>query len=305
MDRRRAGDRAVTVTTRLLSALLVATAVTGCANYRAVSTFARDTTSMTGVVKGEFTELAALCVQQAEVVLAVNRIDDDKALAQCEAYRRTQGRFASITVDVLDDYARALAALADDGTFDLSPTVRSAVGKVEAVSDGLGAADADAIKRIAALLVDIVATRKRDEAVDRMVRATPDLMILGRTLKAFFVTPPGSAAKAPYANFVGVIAGSTTSTQLLLQSRPMRQAEPIRTAELLRDLRVRQKRLDQRARLDGHAIPERIAAAIDAWLAALDRFAVDARKPDPLELLERLRTLREATRVAREAFVNE
>jgi hypothetical protein len=291
---------------RLLPALLVASAITGCANYRAVSTFAHETSSMTAVLKGEFTELATLCVQQAELVLVVNDIDDDKALAQCDASRRTQARFASVTVDVLDDYAAALAALADDRNFDLSPSVRSTVGKLEALKDGsgnpvVGAADADAIKRIAALLVDVVDTRKRDEAVDRMIRASPDLTVLGSTLKAFFVSPLGAAAKAPYANFVAVIAGSAISTQLLLQSRPMRQAEPIRTAELLRALRVRRKLLDQRQ----SAVPERISAAIDAWLAALDRFTVDARKPDSLEWLARLEALREATRIAREAVAND
>jgi hypothetical protein len=291
---------------RLLSTLLVASAIGGCANYRAVSTFAHETTSMTAVVDGEFTELATLCMQQAALALAVDDIDDDRALAQCEADRRTRGRFASVTVDVLDGYAQALAALADDRRFDLSPSVRSTVGKVEALRDGagdplIGTADADAIKRIVALLVDVVAARGRDEAVDRMIAATPDLVVLGRTLKAFFVAPPGATTSAPYANVVAVIAGSATSTRLLLQSRPMRQAEPIRTAELLRELRVRTKLLDQR----DHAVPTRIAAAIDAWLAALDRFAIDARQPDSRDWLARLEALREATRVARAAVAND
>jgi len=284
-------------------------ALTGCANYRAVAEFADHTTAMTDVVRTEFGELESLCVQQAELVLVVNDITDDRALAQCEAYHRTQGRFAAITIDVLDDYAEGLDALADGRPFDLSPSVRSAGARVRALKDRagdslVGAKEADAVTKIAALLAEVFATEKRDEAVRRMVQATPDLAVMGRSLRAFFVAPPESPTKAPYANFVGVIAGSTTSTQLILQSSAMRKAEPIRTAELLRALRVRQRLLDKRTTDAADAVPTQIAAAIDAWVAALDQFAVDAKRPDSRELIDRLKRLRNATRGARDAIVD-
>ncbi len=293
-------------TLRLVAAGLVA-CLTGCANYHAVTEFAEQTTSMTGVVKTEFKEVEALCVQQAEVVLVVNNIADDKALAQCDAYQRSQGRFAAVTVDVLDDYAGALEALANDKSFDLSGSIKDAGASVAALRDGngnavVGAKEADAVTRIADLLTEVYASAKRDEAVDRMVRAAPDLAILGRALRGFFVAPPDAPVKAPYANFVGVIAGSATSTALILQSQPMRRAEPIRTAELMRELRVRERLLDKRTATTPDAVPVRIAAAIDAWLDALDRFAVDARKPDSKELIDRIKRLRNATRGAKDAI---
>jgi hypothetical protein len=290
----------------LLAGVCLVGSVTGCANYRAVSEFADHTTSMTGVVKSEFSELETLCVQQAELVLVVNNIEDDKALAQCEAYKRAQGGFASITVDVLDDYAEGLAALADVKPFDVSPSVKNAGVTIKGLRDGvgnalIGANEADAAARIANLLVEVFASYKRDQAIQRMVQATPDLAVMGRALKAFFVTQPNSSMKAPYVNFVGVITGSTTSTQLILQSQSMRRAEPIRTAELLRALRVRQKLLEKRTAATADAVPMRIGAAIDAWLAALDQFAVDATKPDSRELIDRLNRLRNATRSAKDA----
>jgi hypothetical protein len=297
--------------TRLASiaAVVLVGGLSGCANYRAVSAFAGDTSSMTDVVRAEFAALRTLCVQQAELVLVVNNIGDDKALAQCEAYQRAQGRFAAITIDVLDDYAQGLSSLADDKPFDLSPSVKSAGTRLRALKDRGGdalvdARDADAATRIADLLVEVFALQKRDEAVQRMVQAVPDLAVMGRSLKAFFVAPPESPTKAPYVNFVGVIAGSTASTQAILQSQPMRRTEPIRTAELLRALRVRQRLLDRRSTTAADAVPSQIAASIDAWLAALDQFAIDAKKPDSRELIDRLRHLREATRLAKDAVAD-
>ncbi len=286
---------------------VVLAALTGCANYRAVGDFAGETTAMTGVVRSEFIELDTLCVQQAETVIVVNNIGDDRALAQCDRYRRSQSRFAALTVDVLDAYAAGLSTLADDKPFDLTPGIRTVGGKVKALKDASGdtlvtTAEATAVTRIADLLVTAFAAGKRDDAVRRMIAAAPDLETMGRTLKAFFVgpsAPPGS--KPPYVNFVSIISSSTTSTQLALDSQPMRKAEPIRTAELSRELRARQRLLDQRSSSAPDTVPVRIAAAIDAWLAALERFEVDGLKVDRRELADRLKTLRDATRTAKDA----
>lgn len=291
-----------------LSMMVAAAFLSGCANYKAVSQFSDDTTSMTGVVKSEFVALDALCVDQAELVIVVNNLPDDRPLAVCEQYRRTQGRFASLTVDVLDGYADALGALADDRPFDLTGDMKSVGGKVKALKDRGGNAavssgEADALVRIADLLVEALATAKREDAVRRMMQATPDLTVLGNSLKSFFVQSPGASAglaRPPYANFVSVVSSSTASTQSVLQNAAMRKAEPIRTAELLRALRARQAALDKRDANSVGSVPVRIGAAIDAWLAAVDRFSTDAFKPDSREMRDRLTTLREAIRTARD-----
>ena len=290
-----------------LGVLVAAALLSGCASYKAVSQFSGETTSMTGVVKTEFAQLDSLCVDQAELVIVVNNLPDDRPLAVCEQYRRTQGRFASLTVDVLDGYADALAALADDKPFDVTGDMRSVGGKVKALKDRGGNAvvstrDADALTRISDLLVEALASAKREDAVRRMLQATPDLVVLGNGLKSFFVQAPGpaSATRPPYANFVMVVSTSTASTQSVLQNAAMRKAEPIRTAELLRELRTRQAALDKRDANSVGSVPVRIGAVIDAWLAAVDRFATDAFKPDSRELRDRLTTLREAIRTARD-----
>ena len=295
------------MTIRSWLACAVLAALTGCANYHEVGEFAGQTSAMTGVVRSEFVELDALCRQQAETVIVVNDIGDDRALAQCDRYRRSQSRFAALTIDVLDAYAAGLSSLADDKPFDLTPDIKTVGGKVRALKDASGdalvtSAEATAVTRIADLLVTVFAAQKRDDAVRTMIAAAPDLETMGRTLKAFFVgpsTPPG--ARPPYVNFVAIISSSTTSTQMALDSQPMRKAEPIRTAELSRELKVRQKLLDQRSSNTPEAVPTRIAAAIDAWLAAVDRFEVDGLKFDGRELADRLKTLRNATRTAKAA----
>lgn len=288
-------------------ALVAVVLLSGCANYRAVSQFSDETTSMTGVVKTEFAQLDSLCVEQAELVIVVNNLPDDRPLAVCEQYRRTQGRFASLTVDVLDGYADALGALADGDAFDLTGDMKSVGGKVKALKDRGGnavvpAGEAEALVRISQLLAAALASEKREDAVRRMMQATPDLVVLGNSLKAFFVQAPGAtgATRPPYANFVTVVSTSTASTQSTLQNTAMRKAEPIRTAELLRELRTRQAALDKRDPNSVGSVPVRIGAVIDAWIAAVDRFSTDAFKPDSREMRDRLTTLREAIRTARD-----
>ncbi len=291
---------------------LVAVLVSGCANYRAVSAFGGDTTSMTTVVKSEFDQIETLCVRQAELAIVVSNIGNDGPIDQCARNRRAQGLFAALTVEVLDGYAQGLSALADDQPFDLSPDVKSVGGKVRALKDNAGNAlvstrEADALSSVATILVDVLASAKRDEAVRQMVAATPDLTIVGQSLRAFFVQAPGApsnAPKAPYTNLVAVISSSASSTQPILESTPMRKAEPIRTAELLRELRTRQKLLARRAPDAPNSVPASVVAAIDAWLVALQKFSTDALKPDSRELIDRLKTLRTEIRKARDAVAD-
>ena len=284
---------------------LVAVLASGCANYQAVSAFGGDTTTMTTVVRSEFEQIETLCVRQAELAIVVSNIANDGPIEQCARTRRAQGQFAALTVEVLDGYAEALAALANDKPFDLSPDLKSVGGKARALKDGAGnalvtAKEADALASVASLLVDALASAKRDEAVKQLVAATPDLTVVGQSLRRYFMLPPGTQ-KAPYANLVSVIASSAGSTQPILESAPMRRAEPIRTNELLRELRTRQRLLARRAPDAPNSVPAQVVAAIDAWLAALQKFSTDALKPDSKELLERLRTLRATTRLARDA----
>jgi hypothetical protein len=284
---------------------LVAVLMSGCANYKALSAFGGETTKMTTVVKNEFEQVDTLCLRQAELAIVVGNIANDGPIEQCARTHRAQGQYAALTVEVLDGYADALGALADDKPFDLSPDLKSVGGKARALKDGAGnalvtAKEADALASVASLLVDTLASAKRDEAVQQLIAATPDLTTIGQSLRSYFMLPPG-AQKAPYANLVSVISSSASSVQTILESGPMRRAEPIRTAELLRELRTRQRLLARRAPDAANSVPAHVVTAIDAWLAALEKFSTDALKPDSKELIERLKALSVTTRLARDA----
>lgn len=291
---------------------IVAVLLSGCASYRAVSEFGGETTTMTTVVKNEFDQIETLCVRQAELAIVVSNIANDGPVEQCARTRRAQGQYASLTVEVLDAYAQALGAIADNRPFDFSSDLKTVGGKVHGLKDGSGNAlvtgrEADALSSVAAVLVNALATQKRDEAEKQLVAATPDLTVVGLSLRAYFVQPAGAppgSPKAPYTNLVSVISSSASSTQPILESTPMRRAEPIRTAELLRELRARQKLLAKRSPDAANNVPAQVVAAIDAWLAALDRFSTDAMKPDSREMVECLKTLRATTKQARDAIAD-
>ncbi len=292
--------------------LIFAALLSGCADFKAVSVFATQTTKMTTAVKSEFTQLEALCTEQAGLVLIVNNITDDRPLNDCEQYKKAQGQLAAVTVDVLDGYAKALAGLADDKPFDLSSDIKGVGGKLQALKDSdgkalLSAKEAGALTKIADVLVDVLASAKREEAIRRMVDESPDLAITGNLLKSFFVrspSAPDSAAKTPYTNLVNLLSSSVTSTQIILSNDAMRKAEPIRTAELLREVRTRRQFLEKRDVNKADAVPTRIAAAIDAWLGALEKFSTDALLRDPKELLEQLKDLRDKANAARDAVAS-
>lgn len=291
-----------------LLVVLAASALAGCANFKAVSKFAGDTTQLTGTIRNEFLQLENLCFDQAELSIVVENLKTDKALKDCADFRASQGKLAALTIDVLDAYAGALAALADNRSFDLSPAIQNVGGKVQALigPDGqplIAANHVGALTKIVDLLADVVTSTQREIAVRRMVAEAPNLKITGDLIRSFFVPPPGAPANArsAYENLVRIISNSFSSTEATLNSPFMRDAEPIRTGELLRQVRARQAAIEPRTGRSADRVPMKMVAAIDAWQQSVDVFATDALKPDPEALYARLKVLREKTFAAKEA----
>ncbi len=292
--------------------IAVVAILSGCANFRAVSEFGKQTTTMTAVVKDELDEMDALCVRQAELAIVVNNLPNDGPLDQCLRSRRAQGEFANLTIVVLDGYADKLIALGDDKPFDVSPEVKTVGTRVRSLKDRSGdtvihTREADALTGVAGVIANVLSTSRRKDAIEEMQAVTPDLYVVGTSLRSFFVAPADAAKNAPrspYANLVAVISASGSSTQAVVDNRQMRLAEPIRTAELSREMRARQKQLARRSAVGADSIPGKVVAAIDAWLAALQEFSTDAMKPDARGLVDRLKALRDAVRVAKSAVAD-
>lgn len=281
----------------------------GCANYKAASEFAAQTTKLTTVVKTEFSQLETLCTQQGVTAIVVAKRSDDAPLDDCKQYKAAQGRLADVTVAVLDGYGKALSGLADDKSFDLSTDVKGIGAKLQGLKDQDGQAlinakEVGALTSLADLLLEVVAYKKRSAAIERMVKETPNLKVTGQLLKSFFIAStdvPSGRAKAPYANFVTIMDGASTSTEQLLAGPALSMAEPIRTAELLREVRARKQLLQARYNRGPQSVPATIAAAIDSWQDALDKFSTDAFKSDPEVLYARLRVLQEKASAAKDA----
>ncbi len=295
----------------LIEGLLLACLLGGCANFKAVSEFANETDKLTGTIGGEFAQLESLCTKQAELSIVINE-DNDQPLKDCEQYKAAQGRLAGVTVDVLNSYAKALAGLADDRSFDLSSDIEGVAGKLQGLKDKDGnalvnASEVGALSKIVQVLFDIVTATKREAAVRRLVAETQNLAISGNILRSFFVespdAPPGRA-KAPYTNLVAIMNSAMVSTEASLRSPAFRNAEPIRTAELRRELQTRKNFLNKRMGASPDRVPAKVAAAIDAWQEALKKFSEDALKPDPKDLFIRLKDLRAKAIAARDAIEN-
>jgi hypothetical protein len=281
----------------------------GCANFKAASEFAKETTQLSSTVRNEFTQMDRLCAQQAEVVIVVNDIRDDGPLKDCEQYKNTLGRLAAVTVDVLDNYAQALSGLANDAPFVISDDLNGVAGKLQGLRDRNGAAIVDskevtALSKVIGLLFDLAAAAKREEGIKRLADESPNLALSGQILRSYFIesadAPPGRA-KAPYSNLVAIAGSSFASTEVSLRSPALSKAEPIRTAELYRDLQKRKEVLNKRTGNSANRVAAKMAAAIDAWQAALAQFADNALKAEPKDLLARIKELRLQTLEAKKA----
>jgi len=294
---------------RWIAALFLAI-LGGCANFQAVSDFSRSTTQMTSVVRSEFANLDALCVDQAELTIVVNDVRDEGPLKACRSYRDAQGRLAALTLDVLDDYAKALAGLANDSTFDISSDVESLGRQLQRLQDASGrslvnSAEVGALTTLTTIIADVGTQAQRKAAVERLAGEKNDLATSGRILRSFFVrdpaAPPGRA-EAPYTNLVALTADSLRFSTSTLMSPQFRKAEPLRSLELVRASESRGKQLDARQGASAASVPARIAATIDAWLAALDTFERDAFRPDSMQLTEELKDIRKKAGDAKQAL---
>jgi hypothetical protein len=288
-----------------VATVLLSLALGACANFDAVSGFASETSQLTRAAKNEFTQLDTLCTRQAEIVIVANRIADDGPLKDCRGHKAAHGRLADTTVAVLDDFAKALAALAQNRSFDLSKDVK-AVGKQLAAlkdKDGqplVGKRETTALVRIAEVLAGVAASREREAAVRRLAEEKDNLAICAAVLRSYFVAPAGASARAPHANLVALAGAQVDSTQRLLRGPALRGAEPIRSYELERELEAHRRAIARRAGPGG--VAPAMAAAIDAWLLALDRFAVEALSRDPKLLYERLADLHDKIAAAEDAL---
>jgi hypothetical protein len=284
-----------------MAAIVFACGLAACANYRAVGEFGARTEELTQVVRQEVKQVDALCVEQAELNALLSDDAGESALKDCAAYQAAQSRFAGMTLDVLDNYARALKAIADGSRFDLDPELDNLSGKLQGLAANgqplVGAAERTALSQVAKILADLVTTRKRDQAVRRLVSETPNLATTGNILRRYFAGPA-----SPYQNIVGIIGETASSNARLLKQARVREAEPIRTAELSRAARDGRQMLEARNSSAADGVRAQMAAAIDAWQSALQSFAKQALEPDPRELGDRLKELRKRVKVAYRAI---
>jgi len=101
--------------------------------------------------------------------------------------------------------------------------------------------------------------------------------------------------------WIGNLLGSVLLAFIVVRSGVL-SAEPIRSFELVRELETRRGLIVRRADPGPDGVAQRTAAAIDLWLAALDRFGDEALSRDPKLLHERLRALRAKTDELRTAL---
>jgi hypothetical protein len=285
----------------------------GCANYKAITSFAGETTEMTGAVRQEIQQVAKLCHDAADVRLllaessATGDVEAAKALKKsCELTGDATVQFQEVTVDTLDLYAKTLLAMVDDRQFEVRRSIQGTTKKLAALKGRDGNAlvsepKLKAVTNVLTLLAEVVVQAEREEGIRRLTAAGPDLVANARILRSFFADPPRQSDYDGWLTTTALISrGSEISIGL---GKPMALAEPIRTAELRRQIALTGKVLEGRQAKPGKPgeVPGKIVAAIDAWIASVPVFQQDALKRDPRALMDTLKEFRQKNLEARDA----
>jgi hypothetical protein len=256
---------------------------------------------MASTVQAELSALRSICKQNASFMVAVFDIPDgDKRhpAKRCESYSRTFGELAAVTADTIDDYGKALTALANDQSFTLSNDVQSTTSKLGAIRDSDGNAlvspqQLGVITKVLDLLAEVWAKGQREQGIRRLIEAKPDLVANAQILRSFFVADPSKpgAVSSPYDDIVGIATERYDDLVATLNDQAFRAREPIRT----RELRVAIQTLgdDLKDRAPGPSgMGAKVASTIDEWIKSLDTFERDALKPNPEALYAQLKVLR-------------
>jgi len=287
---------------KVWASALIALVLSGCANFKAVGDFGTETQRMASTVHSEVSALQSLCKQNASFIVAVYNVPDDAKrhpAKRCESYRRTFGELAAVTADTINDYGKALTALANDQSFDLSNDVKSTTSKLGAIKDADGNAFVSAeqigvIAKVLDLLAEVWAKGQREQGIKRLIEAKPYLVANAQIMRSFFVTDPSkpTALASPYDDIVGIATDRYKDLVDTLNDPDFRAKEPIRTQELR--IAVQPIGDDLIVRRPGPSgMGAKVAATIDDWIKTLDTFERDALKPDPKALYEQLKALRE------------
>jgi hypothetical protein len=281
----------------------IALALGGCANFKAVSSFAGQTTQLTGAVRFEFDQISKLCTEQAELNIVAIRADDS-LLEGCKLQGDSLVAFQEVTIDTLDLYAQTLLAMVDNNNFDLRTPIESTGRKLAGLTtrDGtsiVNPAKVGAVTKVLALLADVVVQAKREEGIRRLVAAGPDLVANATIVREFFVSRGGPSAYDRWMTLVQVTSNAT-ATQLAPET-PLGRQEPIRTMELRRTIARAQPVIAKRRGDAPSTVPKQLVSALDAWIDAVPVFERDALRPDPEALLVRIDDLRKKALDARDA----
>ncbi len=275
--------------------LLAAAALSGCANFKAVTSFANQTTQMTSAMRTELTQIGQMCREHVEIRIVVTNEPNDSLFDTCKLQGDALVPFQEATVETIDLYAQTLLAMVDDSSFDLRPSIEATGQKVAALKtrDGSSLVSADkvtAITKVLALLADVIVQRQRVEGIRKLVAAGPDMVAYAMVIRQFFFDRSGQSSYDRWLETVQVLADGS-ATQIRAGS-PLAVQEPIRTAELRRTLARAKPAIGQRRGQPIGAVPEQLVAALDAWIALVPEFQKDALRPDPESLLKRIDALR-------------
>lgn len=286
--------------------LLPALALGGCTNFQVVSEFAQATKQVTAPVREEMGFITATCVQQAALRGGFEFESEDpfKRVVACQGTDKVLQGLQRETVAVMDLYANALLALADNKNLDLSADIDATTKKLTKIQSGaqsaVSAAQAAALSKILALIGDVLLTRERDQGIRRLVDASPDLAQVGRTLNRFFKPPEGGGG-SPYDALIALTQAEAAAVERTLQSNLVAKADPLRAAERRFDQWKVMQALHDRAQPGPKNPGTLLAQAIDAWIDSMPVFREQALKPDPEALLKRIGEFRSKAVAASEA----
>lgn len=268
---------------RTIAILMVALAMTGCANLPAVGSFSTNTIELADSVDRIAQDTSASCLRRLALDVPIKGIGDDKRQQYadaCSQLKQSSDLFIELNATTRA-YGRVLGQLADNKLVSFDSEVDSVKGAISKIRNGAspyyGPAQLNAVGSLADVVLRAATDAYRQREIRRMLDHHEDLVQLASVLSAFITRG--------YLPVLSNEAGNLDSLEEILNDRFIStKLEPLRARELLELLRQQRANLAERKKAAGDALN-----AIARMVEVHSQLVQNADKLDDKTLIELVR----------------
>jgi hypothetical protein len=297
-----------------LMALMLGSALTACANFQTIGSFAQEGNRVSGLVRQDFETLNKGCtdlirhqdlINAAKQALKDNRAENSSA--GCAAVGGALARLAGTSTVVLDQYHDALASLAKGENWSVSKELKTSISSLSKLPiGGVGGLDVGLFSAAATAFADLLTQAAREKQARVLLNSPTDWGVLLAPLRQWYVGTQAPIRPGIYGLLCETLASQWATVEndyvFFARCHDAKHCEPLLAAASVLTARDKQAQFSRCVNSNSdnnkpspHA--QGAADTIDQWIVAHETLKRDAFKTDLAQLsaaLDKLSSLRDA-----------